>query len=242
MGNPITWLVSGTGHVIGSIFGHPLEFLSGKSCSSVCGPTWDLECYIENFCIQHLLKFFAVSFLFYLVMLFFYFLYKLRIFHCIFKTSFKLFWACFSTVFTFWERVCTILYNVLYNVHERRKQYKRDIEMAADMSNISYEEDADMETSISYHNEHYRRMRKRSWSGHHKRTLVRKSLKARNHRVHVGVDSVNPTKRKHIKHDDVRVIRTSSFAKKGPRHKRSKHQNRRQRDENIDTEDINDEI
>lgn len=92
--------------------------------------------------------------------------------------------------------------------------------------NRSSEEDEDMETSASYHKEHYRK-RRRLWSGENKRNLLRRSLKAQNHRVHVGVDSGHATKRKHVRHDDVRVIRTSSYAKKGPSHKRSKHQHKR---------------
>ncbi|XP_076903024.1 uncharacterized protein LOC143557965 [Bidens hawaiensis] len=89
-------------------------------------------------------------------------------------------------------------------IHERRKQRKRDIELANMNSKICEvdEEDLDMEASVSYHRERYRKRRK-SWSGDHKR----RSLRARTHRVHVGVDdSVHSMKRKHIKHDDVRVI------------------------------------
>ncbi|KAI3726556.1 hypothetical protein L1987_66354 [Smallanthus sonchifolius] len=226
MRNPITTVVSGVGRVIGNIFGVPLDFLSGKSCSSVCGPTWDVGCYIENFCIQHLLKFFAVSLLLYLVLLLLYFLYKLKVFHCLFKTSFKMIWGCFSRIFLFWDHGCRLLCGMLHTVHERRKSYKRDIEMANMSSRSNEEEDEDMETSVSYHKEHYRK--RRLWTGDHKRNLLRKSLRAQNHRVHVGVDSVHVRKRKHINHDDVRVIRTSSFAKKGPNHKRSKHQHKKE--------------
>ncbi|KAL8231037.1 hypothetical protein R6Q57_000815 [Mikania cordata] len=231
MRNPITSLVKGVGHVVGNIFGAPLDFLSGKSCDSVCGPTWDLECYIENFCIQHLLKFFAVSFLLYLVLLLFYLLYKLKVFHCLFKGSFKMIWSCVSNVFLFCDNGCRLLCGMMYTVHERRKQYKRDLEMA-NMSSRSYEvdedeneEDEDMEASVSYHKEHY--MKRRLMSDDYKSNLLRKSLRARNHRVHVGVDSDHVSKRKHIKHDDVRVIRTSSFAKKGLNHKRYKHQRKK---------------
>ncbi|KAK1554431.1 hypothetical protein Q3G72_012047 [Acer saccharum] len=41
---------------ISNLFESPLDFVSGKSCSSVCGSTWDFICYIENFCVANLLK------------------------------------------------------------------------------------------------------------------------------------------------------------------------------------------
>ncbi|XP_028758795.1 uncharacterized protein LOC114717767 [Neltuma alba] len=56
MGNVIESFASGIGNVLGKIFGSPVDFLSGKSCSSTCRPTWDLMCYIEHFCIANLLK------------------------------------------------------------------------------------------------------------------------------------------------------------------------------------------
>ncbi|KAM0000217.1 hypothetical protein Hdeb2414_s0016g00476411 [Helianthus debilis subsp. tardiflorus] len=201
MFNPITSVFRGVGHVVGSIFGGSIDFLAGKSCNSVCGPTWDVACYIEHFCIEHLLKFFC--------------------------TSFKMIGAVLSTIFACWEYGCSVLCGMLMAVHEKRKMYKRDIELA-NMNSISYEEDqdededSDMEASFSYHREHYRR-RRRSWSGDNRNDSFRRSLKARSHRVHVGVDSTRSTKTKHIKDDDVRVIRTSSFARKGPSHKRSRH-------------------
>ncbi|KOM41693.1 hypothetical protein LR48_Vigan04g189100 [Vigna angularis] len=56
MGNVIESLALGLGQAFGKLFSSPIEFLSGKSCSSVCGPTWDFMCYIENFCIANILK------------------------------------------------------------------------------------------------------------------------------------------------------------------------------------------
>ncbi|KAI7737564.1 LOW QUALITY PROTEIN: hypothetical protein M8C21_019525, partial [Ambrosia artemisiifolia] len=205
MRNPITAVVSGVGHLVGTIFGGPIDFLSGKSCNSVCGPTWDVGCYIENFCIEHLLKFFVVSLLLYIVLLLVYFLYKIKLFHCLFKTSFKMVWACLSSIFAFWENGCRVFCGMLRTVHERRKMYKRDIELA-NMNSVSFEEDVDMEASVSYHRERYRK-RRRSWSGDHKNNLLRRSLKARSHRVHVGVDLDRSMKRKHIKDEDVRNIK-----------------------------------
>ncbi|XP_011653782.1 uncharacterized protein LOC101218855 isoform X3 [Cucumis sativus] len=56
MGNVASSLASDVFSAIGKIFGSPLDFLSGRSCSSVCGSTWDFICYIENFCVANLLK------------------------------------------------------------------------------------------------------------------------------------------------------------------------------------------
>ncbi|CAI9299938.1 unnamed protein product [Lactuca saligna] len=195
MWNPIGALFSGVGHVFGSIFGAPLDFLSGKSCNSLCGPTWDFACYIENFCIQHLIKLCAVSLLVFVVLLFFYFLYKIGIYHCIFHMLWKLVRACI------WRR------------------RKRDIEMT-DMSINGSDEETDMETSFSYRNNGRRRLSSRD----HKRNHFRRSLRPKSHRLRVGVDgdSVYATKRKRIKHGDVQVVKTSSFARKGTNHKRSR--------------------
>ncbi|PWA96630.1 hypothetical protein CTI12_AA038230 [Artemisia annua] len=220
MVNPIGTIVSGFGHVVGSIFGPQLDFLSGKNCFK-CGPTWDIECYIENFCIDHLLKFFAVSLLFYIVLLALYTLYKLKVFHCIFKVIFKMIHACFSTIFAMWEQACEVCFHMLCSIKNRRRRRRGDIEML-DMSSRSDQDDTDIDTSVS---EPYT-ARRRFWSRRdHKRDHLKRSLKAKNHRLRLGVDSgdsVYVTKRKHIKHGDVRVNRTSSFARRAGKHKRSK--------------------
>ncbi|KAL1533600.1 corepressor interacting with RBPJ 1 [Salvia divinorum] len=74
MGNSVGSVFSGVGQVVGNIFSHPLDFLSGKACNSVCAPTWDFICYIENFCVAQLLKFVMVAILAYFMLLFFYLL------------------------------------------------------------------------------------------------------------------------------------------------------------------------
>ncbi|XP_020547630.1 uncharacterized protein LOC105155229 isoform X3 [Sesamum indicum] len=67
MGNAVGSFFSGFAQVVGNNLGHPLDFLSGKSCNSVCGSTWDILCYIENFCVAHLLKLGMVATLSYFV-------------------------------------------------------------------------------------------------------------------------------------------------------------------------------
>ncbi|KAI3499695.1 hypothetical protein L1887_35500 [Cichorium endivia] len=218
MKNPIKAVFSGVGHVVGRIFGAQIDFLSGKSCNSRCGPTWDLPCYIENFCIQHLIKLSAVSILFYIVLLFFYSLYKLKICHCVTHMFCKMVRACFSTFFSAWEQGCHLLCHVVCNAKGKRRRRRRDMEMA-DMSDGS-DLETDMETSFSYRDS----SRRRSSFRDHKRNHFRRSLRPKSHRLRVGVDgdSVYATKRKHIKHGDVRVVRMSSFARKGANHKRSR--------------------
>ncbi|KAK0576797.1 hypothetical protein LWI29_023411 [Acer saccharum] len=81
-------------HSISNLFESPLDFVSGKSCSSVCGSTWDFICYIENFCVANLLKMATVLVLSYIVLLFFYLLYKLGICGCIGHSLCRISWAC----------------------------------------------------------------------------------------------------------------------------------------------------
>lgn len=57
---------SGFIQAIGKLFRSPLDFLAGKSCSSICGSTWDLICYIENFCVANILKLIMVLVLSYI--------------------------------------------------------------------------------------------------------------------------------------------------------------------------------
>lgn len=88
-------------------WGHPLDFLAGKSCSTKCLPTWDFFCYIENFCVSHLLKSAMVIVMLYFVLLFFYLSYKLGICQCICHTFCRSIWACFATCFSMLECCCT---------------------------------------------------------------------------------------------------------------------------------------
>ncbi|KAJ9538318.1 hypothetical protein OSB04_031051 [Centaurea solstitialis] len=215
---------SGIGHVVGTLFSSQIDFLTGKSCSTVCGPTWDLECYIENFCIQHLLKFFAVSLLFYVVLLFLYFLYKLGVFHCLCRTSCKMIWVCLSTIFVVWVHACYWLCRCLQKVKREHRRHQREMEML-DMMSVRSDQDTDMEASSTGS-----RWRRSSYQlRNHKRNHLRRSLRPRNHRVRLGVDGDldYATKRKHIGHGDVRVVQTSSFARRGRYHKRSRHLSKR---------------
>ncbi|CAN4097737.1 unnamed protein product [Withania somnifera] len=169
MDNVIGTLFSGFGTILGKIFGHPFDFLAGKSCSTVCGPTWDFSCYIENFCISQLLKLVMVSILFYFVLLFLYLQYKLGICGCICHILCKSTWACFSTCFSVLD-CCTSLC-VKPKRATSRRHHIRDIEEEG-------------EGSLSYHriNEGRKRSIRDQRKEHFRRTLRPKSHKM--HRRH----------------------------------------------------------
>ncbi|XAR62824.1 hypothetical protein NMG60_11017707 [Bertholletia excelsa] len=230
MGNVIDSLLSGFGHAINKLLGSPLDFLSGKSCNSVCGTTWDLLCYIENFCIAHLLKMAMVSILFYLVLAFFYLLYKLGICHCICWTFCNTIWACFALWFSAVECCCNFLCYKLPRIKRRNRRHKRDIEECNSSSND--EEDG----SFSHHRvpkrmQDSRRSMSRRWRDY-KGDHLRRSLRARSHRVKVGIrkDSITSTKYgrqgSRRKLHDVRVIQSSKFARKGAECKGFAHRTR----------------
>ncbi|XP_073276516.1 uncharacterized protein [Primulina huaijiensis] len=65
MGNVVGSFSSGFAQLVNTILGRPLDFLAGKNCDSICGSTWDFVCYIENFCVTHLLKLVMVATLVY---------------------------------------------------------------------------------------------------------------------------------------------------------------------------------
>ncbi|XP_048560096.1 uncharacterized protein LOC125540520 [Triticum urartu] len=66
MGNVLGSLVSGFTKVLADLLSKPIDFLSGKACSTACGPMWDVLCYIENFCVASLAKTAVTLFLLYL--------------------------------------------------------------------------------------------------------------------------------------------------------------------------------
>lgn len=226
MGNAIGSFLSGVGNVINNLLGSPLNFLSGKSCSSACGSTWDFICYIENFCVAHLLKLAMVSVLFYFVLLFLYSLYKLGICQCFARTLCKTVWACFATCFFAVEHGCTFLCYKLPKLKRKYRKRKRDIERFN--SSSTDEEDRTFPYHVPRHMEDKRSLSRhwKDYRGDH----LRRSLRPRSHRVRVGIrgDSVHVNKRNSMKYGhhgrtvhDIRVTRTSQFAQKGANYKGS---------------------
>ncbi|XP_060198277.1 uncharacterized protein LOC132627136 [Lycium barbarum] len=235
MGNVMTALLSGFGEILGKLLGHPLDFLSGKACSSVCAPTWDFLCYIENFCIPQLMKSAMVSILLYFVLLFLYLLYKLGICQCICHILCRTTWACFTTCFSALDCCCSCLCFKLQQLlltprHNRRSRHQKDIEIAVNISSNSSE----AEGSIKF--DETKRRTRRSMREHRKEHM-RKSLRPKSHRMQVGIfnDSIHHKKKKfkngnsnHFSPLDahIRVSRRPKFAQKGT-FKGSTHPRRR---------------
>ncbi|KAL5075970.1 hypothetical protein RYX36_014954 [Vicia faba] len=230
MGNVIDSFASGFGEAVGKLFNSPLEFLSGKSCSSICGPTWDFFCYIENFCVANLLKLGVVFVLLYIVLLFFYVLHKLGVFKCLCYSACKITWACCSTCFHIWEYSCTFLCVKLHNVKRKRR---RRVRMGMHKKFYSTSEEDYVDESLSYDfptsdiSRSFSR-RRRDYKGSH----LRKSLKPKRGHAQVEISrdlSCNKNRRNHsirdhsytsndnIKHagHEIKVTQTSKFARKG---------------------------
>ncbi|CAJ2667762.1 unnamed protein product [Trifolium pratense] len=239
MGNIIESFASGFGNSVGNFFTSPLEFLSGNSCSSLCGPTWDLFCYIENFCVANLLKLALVFVLLYIVLLFFYVLYKLGIFRCLCHSACKITWACFSSCFHILEYCCTFLCIKLHNVKRRRRRKDR---MGTNQNFYSTTGEEYIDESLSYHFPTSKRSRsfsrrRRDYKGCH----LRKSLKPKRGHTQVEISRNLSYKNKrnlsirdqsytsnaNIKHGnykgtihDIKVTQTSKFARKGMNHRK----------------------
>ncbi|ONK56251.1 uncharacterized protein A4U43_C10F5670 [Asparagus officinalis] len=224
MENLIGSVVTGLVRTVGNLFGAPLNFLSGKSCSSVCGSTWDIICYVENFCIANLLKLAAVLALLYIVLLFLYLLHKIGICYCIGRSICKMTWACFTSCFSSCEHGCMFLWYKIKNVKRVHRDRMRDIEDYLSSSSEDYLE----EESVSYrHNPRSMKFR-RSLSHRAKerrRIHLERSLRARSHRIRVGINQSSVyldrrDKRKHSSHStalhhNIKVTRTSKFVQKG---------------------------
>ncbi|THG08322.1 hypothetical protein TEA_015425 [Camellia sinensis var. sinensis] len=199
---------------------------------SACGSTWDFICYIENFCVAHLLKLAMVSVLFYFVLLFLYSLYKLGVCRCFARTLCKTVWACFATCFFTVEHGCTFLCYKLPKLKRKYRKRKRDIKRFN--SSSTDEEDRTFPYHVPRHMEDKRSLSRhwKDYRGDH----LRRSLRPRSHRVRVGIrgDSVHVNKRNSMKYGhhgrtvhDIRVTRTSQFAQKGANYKGSTRRMRR---------------
>ncbi|KAF2291354.1 hypothetical protein GH714_023176 [Hevea brasiliensis] len=188
---------------------------------SVCGSTWDFICYIENFCIASLLKLAMVLALFYIVLLFFYLLYKLGICECVARSLWKMLWACMVSWFSLWEYCCFCLCDTLTMLkrvsHHHTKQFSSDeFDTSEDDYHYAPNRTLEMRRSLSGEMRDYRRV-------HH----LRKSLRPRSHRIRVGFSKEsefstygrNYLLNKHRNHGstvhNIRVIHSSKFARKG---------------------------
>ncbi|XP_019051578.1 PREDICTED: uncharacterized protein LOC104587554 isoform X1 [Nelumbo nucifera] len=221
MGNIIRSFVSAFSNAVSDMFRAPVDFLTGKSCSTVCGSTWDLICYIENFCIANLLKMLMVLVLFYIVLLFLYLLYKMGICSCVGRSLCKMTWAFCVTCFSAWEYGCTFLWVKLRRIKRMNEEHIRDIEEEYNSSGYELEDE-----SISYHVPRGIEVRRTlsHRSREHRRLQLQRSLRPRSHRIRVGISrgSAYVSSRNTVKHDrhvrtvqNIKVTRTSKFVQKG---------------------------
>ncbi|KAK6277293.1 hypothetical protein POUND7_017616 [Theobroma cacao] len=231
MGNVISSFFSGFTDAIAKLFGSPIDFLAGKSCSSVCGSTWDFICYIENFCVANLLKLIMVLVLSYIVLLFFYLLYKVGICQCIGHSLCRMVWACMACWFSFCEFCCTFFCFKLLKVkrinrgRRRVREYRFDTGDEHDDESFSYRISRPTEASSTSLSGRW---------GDYRGVHLRKSLRPRSHRIKVGIKRDALYERNHSKHDHhintvhgIRVTHTSKFAQKGSNRRGRVHHRRR---------------
>ncbi|KAL1533602.1 corepressor interacting with RBPJ 1 [Salvia divinorum] len=232
MGNSVGSVFSGVGQVVGNIFGHPLDFLSGKACNSVCAPTWDFICYIENFCVAQLLKFVMVAILAYFVLLFFYLLFSLGICQCICRTLFHIIWGFFSSYFSALHCCCSYFCLKLQSVKRNRRRMRRqrrDVEApnssgssssssSSSSSGGGGEEGGEMSRFGPRRNVECK-ISELSKRRRYKEEHLRRSLRANSHRagVEFSGNSRHLSRMKNVD-DHIRVTRNSKFARKGSRH------------------------
>ncbi|ESQ34623.1 hypothetical protein EUTSA_v10008678mg [Eutrema salsugineum] len=215
MGDILDSFFTGFFHSIGKFFGSPLDFLSGKSCSSVCPSPWDFICYVEHFCVANLAKIALLLILSYFFLFLIYMLYKIGFWHCIICGFFRLLWALISCWFYILSYCCTFFcYNLLHSKRRRRRRYTEN-DYDDDIDDDDYDDDDIDDDDGSFR---YQRSRREC----RKEERLRKSLRPRSHRVRVGV-------RKHHRSDSglsqhaggvgpihgIRVSRESKFVRKG---------------------------
>ncbi|KAF5955047.1 hypothetical protein HYC85_007903 [Camellia sinensis] len=215
---------------------------------SACGSTWDFICYIENFCVAHLLKLAMVSVLFYFATRYggnlktqlcgYRFSYSCihytnwafadvlpghsakRYGHALLHASSRLSMVALSFVISF------------QSLSGNTESAKRDIKRFN--SSSTDEEDRTFPYHVPRHMEDKRSLSRhwKDYRGDH----LRRSLRPRSHRVRVGIrgDSVHVNKRNSMKYGhhgrtvhDIRVTRTSQFAQKGANYKGSTRRMRR---------------
>ncbi|KAK4774471.1 hypothetical protein SAY86_009406 [Trapa natans] len=106
MGNLISHAANGIGDAVGSAFSAPFKSVFGASCDEVCAGSWDIVCFIEHLCVSKLVKFLLIAGLCYVVLVFFFLLFKLGICQCIGRSLCKMCWAACET---YWHAVGDIL-------------------------------------------------------------------------------------------------------------------------------------
>uniref|UniRef100_A0A7N0TNU4 Uncharacterized protein n=1 Tax=Kalanchoe fedtschenkoi TaxID=63787 RepID=A0A7N0TNU4_KALFE len=247
MGNIIASFFSGLGNAISTLFNTPLDFLSGKSCNSACGATWDFICYLENFCVTHLLKMAMVIVLCYMVLLFLYLLYKMGICGCVARSLCRFYWACIRSCFSACDYCCRFIWVKTLKSNRRRKRRKRrrrrrvrDIENNISSSEYEEDESSVANTTSSTDTElESRSVQRRRRGGSRRADRLRNSLRPRSHDIGVNVGRSLSHRRRSATHGnsnradilqdefhDVRISRSYKFARKGRTHMKHKRRDR----------------
>lgn len=200
---------------------------------AVCVSTWDFICYIENFCVANLLKMAMVLGLSYIVLLFFYLLYKLGICWCIGHSLCKILWACLVSWFSIWEYCCTFFWVKLIKLKRRNQVHRRNIEHEFDTSEADAYYDYDVESHSFDDSPRDRSLSSRSREIDYRGTHLRKSLRPRSHNVRLGIsrDSMHRHGHSHRRNTikqhthngtihGIKVAHSSKFVKKDRSNKR----------------------
>ncbi|KAK9219773.1 hypothetical protein WN943_008419 [Citrus x changshan-huyou] len=200
---------------------------------TVCVSTWDFICYIENFCVANLLKMAMVLGLSYIVLLFFYLLYKLGICWCIGHSLCKILWACLVSWFSIWEYCCTFFWVKLIKLKRRNQVHRRNIEHEFDTSEADAYYDYDVESYSFDDSPRNRSLSSRSREIDYRGTHLRKSLRPRSHNVRLGIsrDSMHRHGHSHRRNTikqhthngtihGIKVAHSSKFVKKDRSNKR----------------------
>ncbi|XP_010539604.1 PREDICTED: uncharacterized protein LOC104813627 isoform X2 [Tarenaya hassleriana] len=157
MGGVVGKAANDVGVFIGNAFAAPFKAILGRSCENVCTGPWDLECFIEHFCIPDLAKLLMISALSFLILMFFYLLLKLGICQCAVKSLCKMSCAaCEAYCCTIGDIVC-FLCRKLRNtkrVYRRRRRW-HDIEA------MTYSSSEELGLSDSYSPRNISRKRRR---------------------------------------------------------------------------------
>ncbi|XP_075656036.1 uncharacterized protein LOC142626136 [Castanea sativa] len=140
MGGVISKAANGIGGVIGSAFAAPIKTIFGASCEGVCSGPWDVVCFIEHLCVSNLVKLLMILVLCYIMLLFFYLLFKLGICQCIVRSLCKMCWAACETYFFALEDITCFLWHKLKNtkrINRRRRRRFQDVELGYSSSDES---------------------------------------------------------------------------------------------------------
>ncbi|GLT61756.1 hypothetical protein SLA2020_344390 [Shorea laevis] len=186
MGGVISNAANGIGNALGNLFTAPFKTIFGASCQDVCSGPWDVICFIEHLCVANLVKLFLILGLCFLILMFFYLLFKLGICQCIVKGLFKVCWAgCETYWFTLKDITCFLWYklkNTKRVNRRRRRRPSRDIEVGYCSS--SNESDCSDNYHLGVSRKRNRARKRHQWrsSGHHKHHV---KLKTRDVSLHL---------------------------------------------------------